>query len=68
MLDELRKLGMIVEVEDGKVVLRQSIDIATSGVPLTPEQARLLVKFERPIIRFSIKILCKWENGKFKEL
>lgn len=68
MLDELRKLGMIVEVEQGKVMLREPYTAASAGKPLTPEQARILVKLERPIISFTIKLLCKWENGEYQEL
>lgn len=67
MLDELRRLGMIVEVDDGKVVLREPYTAASSGAPLTPEQARILMKFDRKTINFTIKLECKWENGKFDE-
>ncbi len=68
MLDELRRLGMIVEVEDSKVVLREAYTAATKGVPLSPEQAKILVKFDRKTINFTIRLECKWENGKFDEL
>lgn len=68
MLDELRKLGMTVEVENGKVVLRDTFTAATAGKPLTPEQARILVKLERPLILFTIQLLCRWENGEYHEL
>jgi hypothetical protein len=68
MLDELRKLGMIVEVENGKVVLREPMKVAEEGVPITPEQARILVKLDRKIINFTITLLCKWEDGEFEEL
>lgn len=68
MLDELRRLGMIVEVQDGKLMLRESVTAAQEGVALTPEQAKILVKFDRRIVTFTIDLLCKWENGKFEEL
>jgi mRNA turnover protein 4 len=68
MLDELRKLGMIVEVDNAKVVLRETYTAAEAGVPLTPEQARILVKLDRPIVKFTIQMLCRWENGNFHEL
>lgn len=67
MLDVLRKLGMVVEVEDGKVVLRTPITIAAVGVPLTPEQAKILVKLDTKIIEFKVKIEASWENGAFQE-
>ncbi len=68
MLDELRKLGLIVEVDHGKIVLREPYTAATAFEPLTPEQARVLVKLDRTIIAFTINLLAKWENGQFQEL
>ena len=67
MLDVLRKLGMVVEVEDSTVVLRSPITIASVGVPLTPEQAKILVKLNTKIIEFKVRIDCSWENGRFTE-
>ena len=67
MLDELRKLGMIVEVDNGAVVLRDDFVATAEGVPLTPEQAKVLVKMNRRTINFTINLLCKWEKEKFTE-
>lgn len=67
MLDTLRKLGMVVEVDDGTVVLRSPITISSVGVPLTPEQAKILVKLDTRTIEFKVKVEASWENGKFKE-
>jgi mRNA turnover protein 4 len=67
MLDELRKLGMKVEIDDGKVALRESFCVCTAGTAITPEQARILVKMERKLINFTIKLECCWENGDFTE-
>ena len=67
MLDVLRKLGMVVEVEDTHVVLRTPITIASVGVPLTPEQAKILVKLNTKIIEFKVSVECAWENGEFSE-
>jgi hypothetical protein len=67
MLDELRKLGMVVEVEDSTVVLRSPITVASVGVPLTPEQAKILVKLDTRIIEFKVNLECAWEDGKFTE-
>uniref|UniRef100_A0A7S3H0N5 Large ribosomal subunit protein uL10-like insertion domain-containing protein n=1 Tax=Spumella elongata TaxID=89044 RepID=A0A7S3H0N5_9STRA len=67
MLDTLRKLGMVVEVDDGTVVLRSPITISSVGVPLTPEQAKILVKLDTRTIDFKVKVEASWENGKFKE-
>jgi len=68
MLDELRKLGLIVEVDNGKLTLREPYTAAAVGTPLTPEQARILVKLEKPIISFTIKLLCRWEDNEYHEL
>lgn len=67
MMPELRKLGMVVEVEDGKLVLRQPMTVAVEGVPLTPEQARILTKLDIKLVDFKINLLCRWENGSFSE-
>ena len=68
MIDELRKLGLIVEVEDGCLVLRSSVTVCAKDVPLTPEQARLLVKLDSKIINFKINLEAMWTNNTFKEL
>ncbi len=68
MVDELRKLGLVVEVEDTQVVLRQAITVATAGAPLTPDQAKILVKLDRRIVDFKINLISSWTNGKFAEM
>ncbi len=67
MVDELRKLGLVVEVEDTQVILRQALTIATAGVPITPDQAKILVKMERKIVDFKINLISSWADGKFTE-
>ena len=67
MCDELRKLGMIVEVENGQLVLRQAISVAKAGVPITPEQAKILRKLDRKTVVFKMDLLCAWENGNFSD-
>ena len=68
MMDELRKLGMVVEVDNGVLQLREVVVAAQSGVPLTPEQAKILVKFEKRIVQFTIELKGHWENGQFTEM
>lgn len=43
MLEQFRKLGVVVEVEDGVLVNRKAINMCTAGEPITPEGAKLLV-------------------------
>lgn len=67
MLDQFRKLGMIVEINNGVIQLRSSFTAAEAGVPLTPEQAKVLVHFNMPIVDFKIGIECLWSDGEFEE-
>lgn len=67
MMQELRKMGMVVEVEDGKLVLREALTVAVEGVPLTPEQAKILTKLDIKIIDFKMNLICRWEDGKYHE-
>lgn len=67
MLDHLRKQGMIVELELGKIILRQDFIAATAGEPLTPEQCRVLKLLDRRLVQFSANLLCHWGNGEFEE-
>jgi hypothetical protein len=68
MLDQLRKLGLIVEIETGVVVLRQQFSAATQNIPLTPEQAKILVHLQQPIVRSKIHLDSRWSDGEFEEL
>jgi hypothetical protein len=68
MLDQLRKLGLVVEIDDTVIYLREPFTAATSGVALTPEQAKILAHMERKTVLFTIKLLCDWTDGSFEEL
>ena len=68
MLDQLRKLGMVVEVDDTKVMLRDDYVAAKKGLALTPEQAKALVHLDKKIANFTIKLECMWSNGVFETL
>jgi mRNA turnover protein 4 len=68
MLDQLRGLGLVVEVDDGKVVLRNNFVAAKKNVEITPEQAKLLVHLQKPLIKFKIYLECHWSDGSFEEL
>lgn len=68
MIDQLRKLGMIVEVENGVLQLREPFRAAESGEHLTPEQAKVLVHFQRKLVDFKIDVTCCWSDGSFEEL
>lgn len=67
MMQELRKMGMVVEVENGKLILREPMTVAFSGIPLTPEQAKILTKLDIKLVNFKVNLVCRWENCGFEE-
>eukprot|EP00611_Tribonema_gayanum_P000818 TRINITY_DN1060_c0_g1_i2.p1 TRINITY_DN1060_c0_g1~~TRINITY_DN1060_c0_g1_i2.p1 ORF type:complete len:244 (-),score=72.82 TRINITY_DN1060_c0_g1_i2:27-758(-) len=67
MMDQLRKLGLQVEVQDSQLWLRKECDMCKKGQALTPEQAKLLTLHDRKISVFKIKLTCRWSEGDFEE-
>ena len=67
MLDQLRKLGLTVELDNGKISLKSMFIVASKGEPLTPEQAKLLVHMNIPLISFKINVAGSWCDGAFEE-
>lgn len=68
MIEELRKLGMVVEADNGKVALRARLTVASAGHPITPEQAKILVKLDRRIVDFKLHLQAEWSDENFTEL
>jgi hypothetical protein len=68
MLDQLRKLGLVAEIDNGKVMLREEFAAATKGTALTPEQCKLLTLMKMPLVRFKIDLVSSWHDGQFSEL
>lgn len=71
MMEQLRKLGMPVEIKVGKVVLRDGLDnyrICKKNETLSAEQCKLLKHFEIKLVNFEVKLLCRWSGGKFVEM
>jgi mRNA turnover protein 4 len=68
MIEQLRKLGMEVEVDNGKLVLKDDFTAATKGQPLTPEQCKAHVHFETKLSPFILTLDCFWSDGKFSTL
>lgn len=68
MLDQLRKLGLVVEVSNGKVVLRNRFIVTEKGIAITPEQAKMLLHLEKPLLNFKIHVECWWKDGDFQIL
>lgn len=67
-LDQYRKLGLTVEVENGVMQLREPYIAAERGVPLTPEQAKILVHLDKKVDEFKLHLKCVWHGGQFEEL
>ena len=65
MMEQLRKLGMVVEIDTGVIILRESYTAAAKGQALTPEQCKVLVHFERKLSPFKISLASHWTDGKF---
>lgn len=47
--------------------LREQYIAAQVGVPLTPEQAKILVHLDRKVDTFKINLLAFWHEGRFEE-
>jgi hypothetical protein len=47
MLERLRKLGLVAEVDDGRLLLREPFVVAVEGQLLSFEQAKLLVRISQ---------------------
>jgi len=70
MMEQFRKLGMPVEIQNGKIVLYQRENgemdgyrICKEGQILTAEKCKLLVHFEIKLAKFSVQLVCRWKKG-----
>ncbi|ETL32059.1 hypothetical protein L916_15275 [Phytophthora nicotianae] len=68
MLESLRGLGLPVDLKKGVVVLNQNYTICKPGQTLTPEQAKLLVHFDRKMAEFKLVMLSVWSKDKYQRL
>jgi len=68
MLAELRKLGLNLHIERAELSLLSDFVVAESGVPLSPEQAKLLVHLGMKLVKFRASVLCRWSAGSFEEI
>mmetsp|Transcript_8436 Transcript_8436/g.9274 ORF Transcript_8436/g.9274 Transcript_8436/m.9274 type:complete len:228 (+) Transcript_8436:89-772(+) len=72
MVDQFRKLGMPVEVKDGKVVLvggREEFIACKEGQELSVETCKILFQFGIKVSEFRVNLVSLWSNnGEFKEL
>jgi len=68
MLESLRGLGLPVDLKNGAIVLTQNYTICKPGQTLTPEQAKLLVHFDRKMAEFKLVVLSAWSKDKYQRL
>uniref|UniRef100_A0A7S4I945 Ribosome assembly factor mrt4 n=1 Tax=Odontella aurita TaxID=265563 RepID=A0A7S4I945_9STRA len=73
MVEQFRKLGMPVEVNNGRVVLvggKESWTVCKEGQPLSAEACKILTHFGVKLAEFRVELVCRWsrEEGEFEML
>ncbi|CEG38611.1 mrna turnover protein 4 homolog [Plasmopara halstedii] len=68
MIESLRGLGLPLDLKKGVVVLNQNYTICKIGQTLTPEQAKLLVHFDRKMAKFKLVLLSVWSKDKYQRI
>lgn len=69
MMEQFRKLGMPVEIQNGRVVLRDGrtlYRICKKGETLSAEKCKLLVHFGVKLSEFKVHLVCRWSDGEFE--
>jgi hypothetical protein len=61
--DTLAKLGARVRLNRATIVVEEPIVLCTEGVPITPEQGRLLQLFGHALAVFRLHPVGVWEKG-----
>jgi mRNA turnover protein 4 len=66
----MRKLGLPTELKDGKVYLREDVQVCNKGDRLTPEQCTLLKMWGHMTAVFKVNVEAMWqkETGQLSEL
>lgn len=59
----LRSLGLPTKLDKGVVHLYTNYTACEKGKMLTPEQARILKLFARPLAEFRVTIKCSWNKN-----
>ena len=63
MADQLKKLGVPVRLDKGVVVITEDCNLCLKGVPITPEQGRLLKIFGHELAEFKISLVSVWQSS-----
>ncbi|CAM9856319.1 unnamed protein product, partial [Phaeothamnion confervicola] len=67
MLEQLRALGMVAEIEDGLITLRSPFCMCRAGEALTPEQAKALLH-DKKLAVFRLRLVCFYSKGQYEAL
>jgi mRNA turnover protein 4 len=62
MVESLRALGLPVDLKRGVILLHNDFCICKAGATLTPEQAKLLVHFDKKMAHFSVQLISRWTS------
>lgn len=70
MMEQFRKLGMPIEIKNGKIHLtaRDEWRLCKMGEMLSAEKCRLLVHFDKKLAKFKVQLGAYWSNGEFELL
>jgi len=71
MVEQFRKLGLPVEVQNGQVAFyggKEQHVLCKKGTALSAEASKLLVHFGIKLAKFQVTLVCVWSNGEFEEL
>jgi mRNA turnover protein 4 len=70
MMEQFRKLGLPVEIKNGKILLtaRDEWRLCKIGETLSAEKCRLLVHFDKKLAKFKVQLGAYWSDGEFELL
>ncbi|OQR84181.1 mRNA turnover protein 4 [Achlya hypogyna] len=69
MVESLRALGLPVDLKRSVITLNNDHTICKTGAVLTPEQAKLLVHFDKKMANFNVQMLSRWtKDGSYERI
>ena len=69
MMEQFRKLGMPVEIQNGKVGFvggKTEYVVCKKGQSLSAEACKILVHFGVKVAEFRVSLICRWSDGEFE--
>ena len=73
MVEQFRKMGIPVDVQNGRLVLmggRENFRLCKEGEALSADKCKALVQFGIKLAEFKVELVCRWtsESGEFEKL